>query len=341
MNRLPEPPAKNPDYSTLNDNMHTPNKLYVLKQFDKRQLFRFFIDGRLYKKENGWVRYEQRQPGCIEGLSLAFCHMIDNFELKEGISLDYLGKLHDLIFLKIDKKLRKNRYPGEIREFRISFLVRERATSRLGLGELMSERSLKETFKKDIEGCQNADDIYQAIKNGKKIRYITETGYLPPLLDQASREKEPEHLYRQARKQVKANITHKTLAIINHFNNTIDTLEKPQQLRFIVDCVKELERLHPYVDGNTRVFIIVLLNHLLMLYDFYPVIFEEPSIFDARTTDEILEEVEYGQKLVKQLLDDPTSRVFGHSIEDEDEQNHQRICQLMSALIQKLESLPE
>jgi hypothetical protein len=316
--------------------MNSSPKLSILKNIDPRQLYRFFIDGQLYKKENGWVRYEQRQPGCIEGMSLAYCHMIDNFELSNGITLEYLAKLHDLIFLKIDKKLRKNRYPGQIREFRISFLVRERATSELGLKELMAERSLTDAFKKDITGCKTATDLYLAIKQGKKIRYIVETGYLPRLLDKASKDKAPEYRYRQARKQVKENITHKTLIIINHFNQTIDTLNQEEKLVFIIDCIKELERLHPFVDGNTRVFITILLNHLLMLHGFYPVIFEEPSIFDAKTTDEIIEEVKYGQELVKQIISSPSVKIFGHSIDDEDEENQQNICTLMSAVIDKI-----
>ncbi len=314
-------------------------KLALLKEIDPCQLFRFFIDGRLYSKENGWQGYENRQPGCIEGMSLAYVHMIDNFDLTNGITLEYLSKLHDLIFLEIDKKLRKNRYPGQIREFRISFLVRERATSKDGIKELMANRALTDTFRNGIKGCQTSNDVYTSIKNGKKVRYIVETGYLPSLLDKASKEKEPKHLYLQARAQVKKNITAKTHAIIDHFNKTIDTLEQKEKLYFIIDIIKDLERLHPYVDGNTRVFITILFNHLLMLHGFYPVIFEEPSIFDARTTDEILEEVLYGQEIVKQLIRDPGSRVFGHSINDESEENIAGICKLMSSLINRIKQL--
>jgi hypothetical protein len=74
-----------------------------------------------------------------------------------------------------------------------------------------------------------------------------------------------------------------------------------------------------------------------MLHDFYPVIFEEPSIFDAYTTDEIIEEVTKGQELLKQLIESPQSRVFGHSISDESEENTAAICNLMSDFIEKIE----
>lgn len=311
------------------------SKLEVLKKFDHRQLFRFFVDGRLYTKENGWEGYESRQPGCISGMSMAYAHMVDNFDMPDGLTLDYISKLHDLTFYNIDKKRRKNRYPGQIREFRISFLVRPIIT-KAGIKELMGDRSVTDAFKKDIEGCNNAEDIYNAIIAGKKIRYISEVGELSPELNQASLDKEPKDLYLKARAQVQKNITKKVQDIIDEYNQKVHTLEQEEKLYFIVDCIKRLERLHPFVDGNTRVFITILLNHLLMFHGFKPVIFEEPSIFDAYTTEEIVEEVIKGQKMVEQLIESPQSRVFGHSIEDESEENIAKITELMSEFSKKI-----
>ncbi len=312
------------------------NKLNILKEFDPQQLFRFFIDGRLYTEENGWEGYEGRQPGCIKGMSLAYSHMVDNFELKDGLTLEYISKLHDLTFFGIEKQLRKNRYPGEVREFRISFLIKPLVTKG-GIKELMGDRTVTDAFKKGIRGCNNAEDIYNAIIDGKKIRYISEVGELSPQLNQASLDKEPKDLYLQARAQVKKNITKKFVMMIGEYNKTIDTLKQEDKIYFIIDIVKRLERLHPFVDGNIRVLVTILLNHLLMLNDFYPVIFEEPSIFDAYTTFEIMEEVVKGQALVKQLIEEPKSRVFGHSILDESQENVSTICDLMSEFIEKLQ----
>ena len=312
------------------------SKLDILKKFDKSQLFRFFVDGRLYVKEHGWEGYENRQQGCTKGMSLAYAHMVDNFELKDGLNLSYISKLHDLTFFDIDKKLRKNRYPGEVREFRISFLVKPVVTKD-GIKELMGDRELTEAFKKDIDGCNNSDDIYKAIIDGKKIRFISEVGELSSELNKASLDKEPKDLYLKARTQVKINITKKLNMLIEEYNQNITNMEQEDKLYFIIDIIKRIERLHPFVDGNIRVFVTILLNHLLMLNDFYPVIFEEPSIFDAYTTQEIKEEVLKGQKLVQQLLDDPKSRVFGHSMDDENDENISKICDLMSEFIKKLE----
>ena len=312
------------------------NKLDILKNFDHRQLFRFFVDGRLYVKEHGWEGYESRQKGCTKGMSLAYSHMLDNFELKDGLTLEYLSKIQDLIFTDIDKQRRKNRYPGQVREFRISFLMKPVIT-KAGVQELMGDRELTQVFKKDIEGCQNAEDIYNAILDGKKIRFIAEVGDLSPELNQASLDKAPKDLYLKARAQVQKNITQKFILIIDEYNRTINTLNKEDKLYFIIDIVKRLDRLHPFVDGNIRVFVTVLLNHLLMLNDLYPAIFEEPSIFDGYTTEEIMQEVIKGQELVKQLIESPQSRVFEHSIEDENEENIAKICDLMSEFIQKIQ----
>ncbi len=312
------------------------SKLGILKNFDHRQLFRFFVDGRLYTKEHGWEGYEKRQKGCTKGMSLAYAHMVDNFELKNGLTLEYISKLHDLTFHSIDKKLRKNRYPGEVREFRISFLVKTVITKG-GIKELMGERELTEVFKKEIDGCTNAEDIYSAIMDGKKIRYISEVGDLSPELNKASLEKEPKDLYLQARAQVKKNITQKFISIIDEYNQTINELKQEDKISFIIDISKRLDRLHPFVDGNIRVFVTILLNHLLMLNDFYPAIFEEPSIFDGYTTEEIRVEVMKGQELVKQLIESPESKVFGHSITDENEENISTICDLMSEFIEKIQ----
>lgn len=312
------------------------SRLHILKKFDHRQLFRFFVDGRLYTKEHGWEGYERRQPGCTKGMSLAYSHMIDNFELKDGLTLEYISKIQDYIFIDIDKKRRKNRYPGKVREFRISFLMKPVITKD-GVAELMGDRELTEAFKKDIDGCQNAEDIYNAILDGKKIRYISEVGNLSPELNQASLDKEPKELYFKARAQVQKNITQKFMLFINEYNQTIDTLDQEEKLYFIIDIIKRLDRLHPFVDGNIRVFVTVLLNHLLMLNDFYPAIFEEPSIFDGYTTSEIVVEVKKGQELVQQLIESPESRVFGHSIADENEENISTICELMSEFIDKIQ----
>ncbi len=312
------------------------SKLNILKNFDHRQLFRFFVDGRLYTKEHGWEGYEKRQKGCTKGMSLAYAHMVDNFDLKDGLTLEYISKLHDLTFYDIDKKLRKNRYPGEVREFRISFLIKTYITKD-GIKELLGDRELSEAFKKDIDGCKNAEDLYNAIMDGKKIRYISEVGNLSPELNKASLDKEPKELYLKARVQVKKNITEKFISIIDEYNETIDTLNQEEKLYFIIDVAKRLDRLHPFVDGNIRVFITILLNHLLMLNDFYPAIFEDPSIFDGYATNELVVEVKKGQELVKQLIQSPQSKVFGHSIEDENEENITTICDLMSEFIAKLE----
>ncbi len=43
-----------------------------LKQFDKAQFWRFFVDGRFHKKYDGWVKYEQREKGSALGSGVEY-----------------------------------------------------------------------------------------------------------------------------------------------------------------------------------------------------------------------------------------------------------------------------
>ena len=48
------------------------SKLKYLKEFDKSQLWRFFVDGRFHKKYDGWVGYEAKERGSIQALINGF-----------------------------------------------------------------------------------------------------------------------------------------------------------------------------------------------------------------------------------------------------------------------------
>ncbi len=316
------------------------SNLSILKKIDPKQLYRLFIDGRFYTSEHGWENYEKREPGSIEGMSLAYSYMVDNFDLKYGIDINYLCKLHDLTISKIAPRARKNRYPGEIRQFRVSFLLKPRTCSIDGLNELIEKRGMEDSLK-DCEANNYKDvaDVYKRVTKGEKVRYAAPMGKLSEEIFQAMVNKSPEETYQRGRKIVQKNITQVINEIIEEYNDKIDFIPKNEKPYFLVDIVKRLIRVHPFVDANARVFISILLNHLLMYHGFFPTILEEPSIFDARTTDEILIEIKIGQNLVKQLIKEPHSRFYGHSIDDENEEHHKQILELMSKFIKKIESI--
>ena len=40
--------------------------LEQLQSYPKEELYRFIVDGRLHAQENGWLGYEERQPGSLK-----------------------------------------------------------------------------------------------------------------------------------------------------------------------------------------------------------------------------------------------------------------------------------
>ncbi len=315
------------------------NSINIFREFDSKQLYRFFVDGRFYAIEHGWEEYEKREPGSIEGMSLAYAHMLDNFDISDGISLNYIRELHTFVVSKMEHKAKRNRYPGQIRQFQVSFLIKPRTCSLDGLYELLEEQGINDGIRDaKLKNYQDIETIYREILSDKNVRYCAFIGELPNLLKEAIIDIKPKELYFEGRKLVQMNIEKRALELINEFNSEIKSKGEDDKLYFIIDFIKKFVRLHPFVDANARVLINILLNHILMFHGFTPIIYEEPSIFDARTTDEIIVEIKLGQHIVKTIIENPTLKVFNHSIDDESDESHKKIIKLMEKFIKKLDN---
>jgi len=90
------------------------NGLKYLKDFDKSQLWRFFIDGRFHKKYNGWVGYEEGEKGSIKSLLNGFLFMLENFDLSNGLKATYIRQLHKECMFGVQTKNKKST-PGDLR----------------------------------------------------------------------------------------------------------------------------------------------------------------------------------------------------------------------------------
>ena len=88
--------------------------LQYLQQFDKRQLFRFFVDGRFQKKCNGWTGFEEKEIGSVQALINGFALMVDNFDLSAGLTSHYIAQLHKVCMLNVETDNTKSS-PGELR----------------------------------------------------------------------------------------------------------------------------------------------------------------------------------------------------------------------------------
>jgi hypothetical protein len=66
-------------------------------------------------------------------------------------------------------------------------------------------------------------------------------------------------------------------------------------LRAVVVCCQILERLHPFADGNARIFCILLLNWLLIDTGQRPCMLADPNMFDGCSVEEAMGLVREGQ----------------------------------------------
>lgn len=80
---------------------------------------------------------------------------------------------------------------------------------------------------------------------------------------------------------------------------------KTNRLRHIAELCQSLEQLHPFPDGNCRVFGVILLNHLLAREGLPLSMLEDPNILDGWSLDEVVEQIEKGQQRVAEWTSAP------------------------------------
>jgi hypothetical protein len=79
---------------------------------------------------------------------------------------------------------------------------------------------------------------------------------------------------------------------VNEYKQSILAATNPyDKLKSIVYFIRNCERLHPFVDANTRTFSMLLLNHLLIQNGFVPVIRTDPNKCYAITIDEFIDDI--------------------------------------------------
>lgn len=96
-------------------------------------------------------------------------------------------------------------------------------------------------------------------------------------------------------------------------------------LRVILEHIRQLELLHPFIDGNGRTFVNVLCNRLLMQQGYPPCTFYDPNIFDLKSIDQIIEcltigdseEVKENKKKVMRFISSTTidEGAFNHTLQ--------------------------
>lgn len=273
------------------------SSLEILARYPQKELYRLIVEGDKLQKENGWVEYEKRQPGCLEsffsGLALAITD-IEHLQL----DIQTIRNLHKACTQGI--KGNNETTPGEFRASNIemSFEINMDSATEEGILELLDMIEAEKDFpfyqspglyKNSEWGIANdqklffhtleenrkkhnvndnkefAKKIFQDIKNGSQYVYVA-----PFMVDP---------------------FTKKLEKVIEDYNEQISTAEDNKKLEIIIDLVYKLEHLHPFNDANIRTFAILLLTRLLIQHGFPPPTFKDPNIFDAYSKKELLKEI--------------------------------------------------
>jgi hypothetical protein len=90
--------------------------------------------------------------------------------------------------------------------------------------------------------------------------------------------------------------------IANYQTAISKALSAEDKLLAIISFIQTCEQLHPFIDGNCRVFCMLLLNHLLLRNGFPLVILDDPNRLDGFSTQEIMNELLQGMSNTLDLI---------------------------------------
>jgi hypothetical protein len=88
--------------------------------------------------------------------------------------------------------------------------------------------------------------------------------------------------------------------ILHVFHRSLKTSEDDKYLA-VARLVQDLDQIHPFYDGNIRVFGILLLNRLLIDFDLSPTCLPDPNCLDALSLQEIVDQIRRGQAHFRDL----------------------------------------
>jgi UDP-N-acetylmuramyl pentapeptide synthase len=324
--------------------------MHYLRRFDKAQLFRLFVDGRYQKKYGGWVGYETNERGSVPAMLNGFAFMVDCFYSSAKLSASYLRELHSVCLLHVETHNPKTS-PGDLRylEAGMRFFAQNTTCEHIDEVLRMRERDGTAIFHSNSrfgagKGADmlRTDEICRALQQHGRLIY--RCWY--PNLDSRSREAlEGRHsltAFYTAKHYVQMMMAEKMEAVVERYNINIEyAQERDDILRAIALLIRELELLHPFPDGNCRVFACVLLTQLLLYHGFPPALLINPNLDGLLSLKQWTAEIELGMERTLALLEDPELPLFGFSISAMSDADRKRFLETASDLIRKIDRYRE
>ncbi|MHB1949756.1 MAG: hypothetical protein ACYCQI_16785 [Gammaproteobacteria bacterium] len=289
--------------------------LQLIQAMQTDEIWRFFIDGVEQQEKLNWLDYEKREEGYLRAIYSAFERVIIAIKNDEQLSSHLIKELHKLAVSKVKNTnyMDFNQNGFEFDNFyKVGFELNR------DIHPNVSEQGLQELLLAMLEGREFLQlDLY---KQGRTInteflrnnRYSKDT--IPALaheiFSQCWRDEQENSLVRLVSTlESTSEEDHRTALnkcvdiLITNYHKEIKEAKHPlDKLKVITYLIRELEQLHPYLDGNCRTFCMLLLNFLLMKNHFQPAILKDPNRFDGLGINELMDDIITGMNNTLNLI---------------------------------------
>lgn len=245
--------------------------------------WRLVIDLKLQEslEELGWLYYDFREKGSVKGLLITFSSMLESLINNEPLTEALIIKWHGLLLGNVSFS------PPVI----AGFYHTESVNVGVVLGKNGTKDGMSILFDPEkrpvkfmlLKGRSEFDDPSEKTDS----RYFIHT-----VINNA-------HEISEEMKKI-INKYHKQKKIIEDEKNA-PLIQKSKILKAIAECIQNMCLLHPFRDGNTRIFAIITLNRLLLENQLSPVILYNPNRFEGYTLDELIQEIETGMLAFKNI----------------------------------------
>lgn len=235
---------------------------YYYDNLPEQEIWRCFVDVDKQKHpgEQGWVGYEKREPGCIQQMYDALQFMSKT--MTEALTPNYIQQLHQ-IAAQACPKLEQYGGWGVV----VGYLS-------------IQPGKFKDREFGDIIMPTSSISVLGLVELMPKIKSLTKSD---PYIRICPRF--PAEGYEAAIND-----------LIGNYQAAVQAGSLKDKLIAIVHFVQELDRLHPFKDGNTRVFETLLLNRELVRHGFIPSLLNDPNHFIGHSLQEAIVQVIQGME---------------------------------------------